>query len=77
MECKLNIDNNNLLFNIKSFQSYAVTLAKQLGVKKIREAGNLGKPISEDLLNNLRDDQIQQLYELMVAAQDQTEKENM
>lgn len=70
---------NIIISDGEYFQSYAVTLAKQLGVKKIRDPGNLGKPIPEDLLNNLRDDQIQQLYELMVAAKDRpdAEKENM
>lgn len=50
------------------FQRYAVTLAEQLGVRGPKHASKLGSPLDSNLVEGMRDDQIQQLYELMMAA---------
>lgn len=55
------------------FQTYTITLAKQLGMKNIGKSV-IGRPITEDILNSLRDDQIQQLYELMISAKETPDK---
>ncbi|KAG8231120.1 hypothetical protein J437_LFUL010446 [Ladona fulva] len=47
---------------------YAMTLSKQLGLKGPKTSKPLGINIDEEDLEKLRDDQIQQLYELMLAA---------
>lgn len=50
------------------FQKYAVGLAEQLGIKGPKYATPLGQSLDEEALNALRDDQVAQLYELMLAA---------
>lgn len=50
------------------FQKYAVNLAEQLGIRGPKFAKPLGQSLDEQALNDLRDDQIAQLYELMLAA---------
>lgn len=47
---------------------YAVNLAEQLGIKGPKFASLIGQSLDEQALNDLRDDQIAQLYELMLAA---------
>ena len=50
-------------------QDYAVTLAKQLGVKQLTKGTpELGRALSLDELNLFRDEQVSQLYELMLEA---------
>ena len=49
-------------------QDYAVTLAKQLGVKQLKSTTYLGRELSADDLNHFRDEQVSQLYELMLEA---------
>lgn len=59
---------NKKLFNKQNlFQNYALTLATQLGVRG-RPKGELGAPIDEEMLDKFRDEQLVQLYELMLAA---------
>ena len=43
-------------------------LTKQLGLKGPRTAKSLGQNLEEKDLNKFRDEQMYQLYELMIAA---------
>lgn len=66
-----------LLKKNKLFQNYALTLATQLGVRG-RPKGELGAPIDEEMLDKFRDEQLVQLYELMLAAKTlDEEKKNL
>lgn len=59
----------SLLIHLRShFQNYAVTLAEQLGVRGPKTASKFGRDLEEQALDKFRDDQIAQLYELMLAA---------
>lgn len=49
---------------------YAVGLAEQLGIKGPKYSKPFGENLEENKLNDLRDDQIAQLYELMLAAKE-------
>ncbi|XP_060526313.1 succinate dehydrogenase assembly factor 3, mitochondrial [Cylas formicarius] len=55
--------------------NYAVNLAKQLGIKGVESAHKLGADLPPNLLNNLRDEQIVQLYKLMEAAGGELDEE--
>lgn len=57
-----------LIFHCFVSQKYAVNLAEQLGIKGPKFASLIGQSLDEQALNDLRDDQIAQLYELMLAA---------
>lgn len=48
--------------------NYAITVAKQLGVRGSHTAKTLGRPLSENELENFNDEQVHQLYELYEAA---------
>lgn len=39
-------------------------------VKSIVKGNDLGQPLSEEMLDNFRDDQVQQLYELLKTTQE-------
>lgn len=54
------------------FQVYAMTLAKQLGIRGVQAGHPVGKELSGLDLDNFREEQIQQLYELMLAATDKS-----
>lgn len=54
--------------SVDSFQDYATNLAEQLGLRGPQQAKKLGMDLGEDALEKLRDEQIQQLYELMITA---------
>lgn len=62
-------------FRYFSFQKYAVLLSEQLGLKGPISAQKLGKQLSKEELDNMSDEQIQQLYELMLAAQGNVKEE--
>jgi len=51
-------------------QKYAVTLAKQLGLKGPKYAKKLGENLDNSRLDQMREDQITQLYELLLAAKE-------
>lgn len=53
---------------------YAVTLADQLGIRGAVASKPVGKALSEGDLDTFREEQVQQLYELMLAATDKNEK---
>ncbi|XP_073839033.1 succinate dehydrogenase assembly factor 3 [Musca autumnalis] len=46
---------------------YAVTISKQLGIRG-KPLGTLGDDLDEETVEMLKDDQVVQLYELMLAA---------
>ncbi|CAG9764808.1 unnamed protein product [Ceutorhynchus assimilis] len=56
----------NIFMN--EWTNYAITLAKQLGVKNETDKTKFGDELPTEILENLRDEQIVQLYELMEAA---------
>ncbi|XP_066587673.1 succinate dehydrogenase assembly factor 3, mitochondrial [Prorops nasuta] len=47
---------------------YALSLAKQLGLRGPKTAQQLGKDLNEKDYDKFRDEQMYQLYELMLAA---------
>ncbi|CAH0388909.1 unnamed protein product [Bemisia tabaci] len=53
---------------MQEWRNYAVTLAEQLGVRGPKTASKFGRDLEEQALDKFRDDQIAQLYELMLAA---------
>ncbi|PNF42998.1 Succinate dehydrogenase assembly factor 3, mitochondrial [Cryptotermes secundus] len=56
---------------------YAVTLAQQLGLKGPKYAKKLGENLDENKLDQMREDQLMQLYELLLAAKENhTESED-
>ena len=48
--------------------NYAITVAKQLGVRGAHTAKTLGRPLSEGDLDQFNDEQVHQLFELYEAA---------
>lgn len=51
------------------FQNYAISLAEQLGLRGPHTGTNrIGAPLSKCDINQLRDEQVYQLYELMDEA---------
>ena len=48
--------------------NYAITVAKQLGVRGSHTAKTLGRPLSSGDLDKFSDEQVEQLYELYGAA---------
>ncbi|KAF7991709.1 hypothetical protein HCN44_010510 [Aphidius gifuensis] len=53
---------------MNEWANYALSLAEQLGLRGPINAKKLGKPLQEEYLQNMKDEQIHQLYELMLAA---------
>ncbi|XP_045106643.1 succinate dehydrogenase assembly factor 3, mitochondrial-like [Portunus trituberculatus] len=53
--------------------NYAITVAKQLGVRGAHTAKTLGRPLSEGDLNQFSDEQVHQLFELYEAASNPAE----
>lgn len=49
------------------FQKYGVTISKQLGLRG-KPQGRLGDELDAQTVEMLKDDQVVQLYELMIAA---------
>ncbi|XP_054003154.1 succinate dehydrogenase assembly factor 3, mitochondrial [Hylaeus anthracinus] len=59
---------------LNEWTDYAVTLAKQLGLKGPHTAKPLGQNLTQEDIDKFRDEQVIQLYELMNAATNKTEK---
>ncbi|XP_019880265.1 succinate dehydrogenase assembly factor 3, mitochondrial [Aethina tumida] len=53
---------------VDEWTHYAISLAEQLGIKGPHTSKQLGQPLSQCDLEHFRDEQIVQLYELMVAS---------
>ncbi|XP_066249798.1 succinate dehydrogenase assembly factor 3, mitochondrial [Euwallacea similis] len=53
---------------MKEWSNYAIVLAQQLGATRAASRVQFGQTLPGELLDNLRDEQIVQLYELMEAA---------
>lgn len=56
-------------------KKYAATLSEQLGLKG-KPQGKLGSQLDATTIKLMKDDQIVQLYELMLAAKNLKEEEN-
>lgn len=52
---------------ISSWAEYAINLAQQLGLKG-KPTGTIGEPLPETALDDFRDEQVAQLYELLKAT---------
>ncbi|KAI4499688.1 hypothetical protein M0802_005258 [Mischocyttarus mexicanus] len=52
----------------RGLPDYALSLAKQLGLRGPKTSQSLGKSLKEEDLDKLKDEQLHQLYELMVVA---------
>lgn len=59
-----------MIVYIFCLQKYAVTLAQQLGLKGPKYAKKLGENLDENKLDQMREDQLMQLYELLLAAKE-------
>lgn len=55
-------------------QDYAINLSEQLGLRGPKTAKTLGKPLDPEDLERLREEQVHQLYELMVSATGQSKE---
>lgn len=55
------------------FQNYAITVAKQLGLKGPKTGSRIGHEFDEEFFEQFREDQIAQLYQLLLAATGQDE----
>ncbi|KAG0729386.1 Succinate dehydrogenase assembly factor 3, mitochondrial [Chionoecetes opilio] len=53
--------------------NYAITVAKQLGVRGSHTAKSLGRPLSQGDLDQFNDEQVHQLFELHEAAKNPEE----
>ncbi|KAG5682253.1 hypothetical protein PVAND_011617 [Polypedilum vanderplanki] len=67
---KLNIEKDQKIITTFMWEwtDYAITLAKQLGIKGIQREERLGKNLDESQLSYLNDEQSVQLYELYLAS---------
>ncbi|XP_071438738.1 succinate dehydrogenase assembly factor 3, mitochondrial [Hetaerina americana] len=59
---------------VNEWTAYALTLSKQLGLKGPKHATPLGHDLSEEELDKMKEDQVQQLYELLLASKGETEE---
>lgn len=59
---------------MSSWAEYAINLAQQLGLRG-KPQSKIGVPLGPSALNDLRDEQIAQLYELLKAAKGVDEPE--
>ncbi|CAL4165418.1 unnamed protein product, partial [Meganyctiphanes norvegica] len=53
---------------MKEWTSYAITIAKQLGIRGTHQSKSIGKSFTEDDLETFNAEQIYQLFELHEAA---------
>ncbi|XP_070169459.1 succinate dehydrogenase assembly factor 3, mitochondrial isoform X4 [Polyergus mexicanus] len=66
------VESEAIIF-LHEWTNYAVSLAEQLGLRGPHTGQPLGKCLKEEHLEMLRDEQVCQLYELMIAATGKTE----
>ncbi|KOX69328.1 hypothetical protein WN51_04366, partial [Melipona quadrifasciata] len=69
-----NCDEVTAIIFLKEWAEYAIMLTKQLGLKGPHTATTLGQNLEEKDLNKFRDEQMYQLYELMIAATSKNNK---
>ncbi|KAK1122388.1 hypothetical protein K0M31_009610 [Melipona bicolor] len=69
-----NCDEATAIIFLKEWAEYAIMLTKQLGLKGPHTAKALGQNLEEKDLNKFRDEQMYQLYELMIAATGKNDK---
>lgn len=63
-----NANNSEAKIFMDQWGDYCVTLAKQLGVPAIKRKEKIGSELNPEILENLREEQIAQIYELFKAA---------
>ncbi|KAG5333563.1 SDHF3 factor, partial [Acromyrmex heyeri] len=61
------VESEAIIF-LHEWTNYAVSLAEQLGLRGPHTAKQLGRYLKEEDIEELRDEQVCQLYELMIAA---------
>lgn len=61
-----NLAEANVFLN--EWANYAISLAKQLGLQGPKTSETLGKNLNSEDIEKLRDEQVYQLYELLMAA---------
>ncbi|XP_058793702.1 succinate dehydrogenase assembly factor 3, mitochondrial [Phymastichus coffea] len=61
---------------LNEWADYAINLSEQLGLRGPKTAKTLGKPLDPEDLNKLRDEQVHQLYELMIHATGQAKEDD-
>ncbi|PBC27977.1 succinate dehydrogenase assembly factor 3, mitochondrial isoform X1 [Apis cerana] len=59
---------------MNEWTEYAIMLTKQLGLKGPHTAKPLGENLKEEDFNKFRDEQLHQLYELMIASTGKSNK---
>ncbi|XP_063698980.1 succinate dehydrogenase assembly factor 3, mitochondrial [Culicoides brevitarsis] len=62
---------------MSTWAGYAIDLAGQLGIRGKPPTGKIGKEIDPELLENMRDEQVAQLYELLKASKGLDESEDL
>ncbi|XP_003400271.1 succinate dehydrogenase assembly factor 3, mitochondrial [Bombus affinis] len=67
-----NCDEATTAIFLKEWTEYAIMLTKQLGLKGPHTAKPLGKNLKKEDLDKFRNEQMYQLYELMIAATGKT-----
>lgn len=63
-----NCSNTETHIFLNEWTDYALSLAEQLGLRGPQTAKPLGKTLKEEDFDKLREEQLYQLYELMIAA---------
>ncbi|XP_018046646.1 PREDICTED: succinate dehydrogenase assembly factor 3, mitochondrial [Atta colombica] len=61
------VESEAIIF-LHEWTNYAVSLAEQLGLRGPHTAKPLGRYLKEEDIEKMRDEQVCQLYELMIAA---------
>ncbi|KAL0267663.1 UNVERIFIED_CONTAM: hypothetical protein PYX00_009866 [Menopon gallinae] len=61
---------------VEEWTKYAILLTQQLGVKGPINAKCIGRNLTRGQLDSMSDDQIQRLYEVMLATQEGAEEES-
>ncbi|KAL7292237.1 hypothetical protein TKK_0014185 [Trichogramma kaykai] len=56
---------------LNEWADYAINLSEQLGLRGPKTAKPLGQVLDETLIDKMRDEQVHQLYELMLAARNE------
>ncbi|XP_017875244.1 succinate dehydrogenase assembly factor 3, mitochondrial [Ceratina calcarata] len=69
-----NCDEVAAIIFLNEWTEYTVMLAKQLGLRGPHTAKPLGKVLKDEDINKFTDEQVYQLYELMLAASGKSDK---
>ncbi|XP_046403059.1 succinate dehydrogenase assembly factor 3, mitochondrial [Ischnura elegans] len=72
-----NCNAQEALIFMNEWTGYALNLSQQLGLKGPKHAKPLGHDLSEEELDKMREDQVQQLYELLLASKGKDEEADL